>query len=226
MGDLEATAIRSAFRLLLPDGVAVSAGCIAGSSPTLDESERTATARMSPQRLREFTQGRAQARAALGMLGVPSGPLPIGTDRAPVWPPGYVGSISHAGDIAVAVAASREQIAAVGVDLEPVVPLEPELLQRVCRPEELVRLLTVPTPALQAKLIFSAKESVYKCIAPVLGLFFEFADLEIVFSATGGSFHAVGHGPAQGQVSAETVEGGWSEAGGYLLTGAWQRCVR
>ena len=84
----------------------------------------------------------------------------------------------------------------------------------------------MPNPALHAKLIFSAKESVYKCVAPVLGLFLEFADLEIVFSATGEGFHAIGHGPAQGRVSAETVEGGWSEAGGYLLTGAWQRCWR
>ena len=180
MGDLEASAIRNAFRLLLPGGVAVSVGCIAGSSSTLDESERPATARMSPQRLREFTQGRAEARAALGALGAPTGPLPMGTDRAPIWPPGYVGSISHAGDIAVAAVASRGQIAAVGVDLEPAVPLEPELLSRVCRPEELARLRAVPTPALHAKLIFSAKESVYKCLAPVLGLFFEFADLEIV----------------------------------------------
>ena len=218
MGDFEATAIRNAFRLLLPDGVAVSVGSIAGSSSTLDESERPATARMSPQRLREFTQGRAEARAALGALGAPTGPLPMGTDRAPIWPPGYVGSISHAGDIAVAVVASRGQIAAVGVDLEPAVPLEPELLSRVCRPEELARLRAVPTPALHAKLIFSAKESVYKCLAPVLGLFFEFADLEIVFSGMGKQFHAVGHGPAQGRVRAETVEGGWSEAGGSTPT--------
>ena len=226
MGDLEAAAIRSAFRLLLPDGVAVSVGCIAGSSPTLDESERRATARMSPPRLREFAQGRAEARAALGALGAPSGPVPIGADRAPIWPPGYVGSISHAGDIAVAVAAARGQIAAIGVDLEPAVPLEPELLQRVCRPEELARLRAVPNPALHAKLIFSAKESVYKCIAPVLGLFLEFADLEIVFSGTGKGFHAVGHGPAQRHVSAKTIEGAWSKAGGYLLTGAWQRRAR
>ena len=147
--------------------------------------------------------------------------VPVGANRAPLWPHGFVGSISHAGELALAVAAPSSLIRAIGVDLEPALPLDQELLNRVCRPEELARLQTSPNPLLQAKLVFSAKESVYKCLAPLMGIFLEFDDLEILFDMAERTFCARGHGQGKSLISSNTVTGGFTEAGGYWITAAW-----
>ncbi|WP_352542194.1 hypothetical protein [Mesorhizobium sp. M0018] len=53
-----------------------------------------------PLRGAEFLAGRAMADAALQALGQLTTEIPIGPDRAPVWPKGSVGSITHARGIA------------------------------------------------------------------------------------------------------------------------------
>jgi hypothetical protein len=121
------------------------------------------------------------------------------------------------------VAAPCTVVDAIGVDLEPSLPLDPELLNRVCRPEELGRLQEFPSPLLQAKLIFSAKESVYKCVAPRMGIFLEFADLEIFFGPGNRDFWARGHGPVESLIVPDTITGRAAEAGAYWVTVAWQR---
>lgn len=178
---------------------------------------------MSSRRLQEFSAGRAQARAVLRALGLASPVVPVGADRAPLWPHGFVGSISHAGEIALAAAAPCTVVRAIGVDLEPSLPLDDELLGRVCRPEELARLEASPRLLHQAKLIFSAKESVYKCVAPQMGLFLDFSDLEIQFDAAEGTFCARGYGPVTALIRPATVTGRFTEAGGYWITVAWQQ---
>jgi 4'-phosphopantetheinyl transferase EntD len=80
-----------------------------------------------------------------------------------------------------------------------------------------------PSVLHQAKLVFSAKESVYKCVAPLMGVFLEFADVEILFGAEDDSFCARGHGPAETLINSATVNGRFVAAGGYWLTLAWQR---
>jgi len=178
---------------------------------------------MSSRRLREFSAGRAQARAALGQLGLHAPELAVLPDRQPLWPAGFVGSISHAGHLALAVAAPCTALRAIGVDLEPAVPLDEELVQRVCRPEERGRLTTSAAPLKLAKLIFSAKESVYKCIAPLTGIFLEFEDVEILFATGEPRFRARGHGPATASLGPATLAGAFAEAGGYWITAAWQQ---
>ncbi len=222
----ELTEVSAALRRLLPPGVASSAGLIADAYPPLPPAERATTGRMSSGRLQEFLAGRAHARIVLQSLGLGVGldtpVVPVGADRAPLWPQGFVGSISHAGKLVLAVAAPCTLLRALGVDLEPGLPLERELLNRVCRPEEVTRLSASPEPLRQAKLIFSAKESVYKCVAPLMGIFLEFADLEILFDGEQGQFCARGHGPAASLIGPDTVTGRFADAGGYWLTTTWQ----
>ena len=215
-------AIHNALSRHLPAGVASSSGPIAATHAPLAAAERAATARMSASRLQEFAAGRAHARTVLLSLGLQAPVVPVGADRAPLWPQGFVGSISHGGELVVAVAAPSTVLRAIGIDLEPRLPLDSELLSRVCRPEEVRRLQASPDPLQRAKLIFSAKESVYKCVAPLMGLFLEFEDLEVVFSADDGQFSVRGHGPAKSLIRPETVTGRFVEAGAYWLTVAWQ----
>jgi len=214
--------IRAALLRMLPAGVVGSAGAVDGPVTPLRPAELPATVRMSPRRLREFTAGRAHARAALGQLGLRAPEVAVLPDRSPLWPAGFVGSISHAGPLALAVAAPATALQAIGIDLEPAVPLDAELVPRVCRPEELGQLATSPAPLKLAKLIFSAKESVYKCIAPLTGIFLEFEDVEIVFEPGEPRFRARGHGPATALLGPATLAGAFAEAGGYWLTVAWQ----
>lgn len=177
---------------------------------------------MSPNRRREFIAGRAHARQVLESLGLVNPSLPVGKNRAPVWPAGFVGSISHGGALVLAVAAPGTRLAAIGVDVEPSTPLEADLLERVCRPEEWARLRGSPDCRQRAKLVFSAKESVYKCLAPRMGIFMEFFDLEIIFDVSRQAFRTQGHGPVANLIHPGTLLGSYGEAGGFWLTCAWQ----
>lgn len=214
--------IRAAIHRMLPAGVVASAGAIGTHPGPLAPGERAATARMSPRRLREFAAGRGQARQALAELGVESPDLAVGPGRAPLWPAGFVGSISHGGDLVLAVAASSATVRGIGIDLEPDVPLDADLLPRICRPEELARLPASADRPRRAKLVFSAKESVYKCIAPRSGVFLEFEDVEILFAIGSDRFQARGHGPAAALLAPATLAGAFATAGGYWVTAAWQ----
>jgi len=161
--------------------------------PLYPDEQRT-TARMAPQRYRDFCHGRACGRLALEHLGWPDCPIPVGEHREPVWPDGVVGSLSHTGHCAAAVVAPAARIWAVGIDLEPWEPLPAEILTRICRPEEIHRLRSGEAPDHhQAKIIFSAKESLYKCLWPHLRTFISFHEMEIMLAGEKQSWTAKSH---------------------------------
>ena len=144
------------------------------------------------KRRSEFATGRRCARRALAALGIENFPLLPDADRVPLWPEGIVGSISHAaGYVAVAVT-RREVFAGLGVDVERADRLKPDLVARICRPDEILRLEGLPSAekADWYKLVFSAKESVYKAYYPLARTFLGFQDVDIVIDAQAGSFTA------------------------------------
>jgi len=214
--------LRRDLRRLLPPGVAVAAAALAGPLPPLADPERASTARMSDLRLREFTAGRAVARQALAELGLPSAVIPRGGNRAPDWPTGYVGSITHAAGVVAAVVAPAALLAGIGLDIEPADPLEAALVARVCRPGELGPPQDVLAGALRARLHFSAKESVYKCVAPRTGIFLEFEDLAIRADDATGRFVAEGHGPGLAALAGAPLFGAFVASAGCWVTAAWQ----
>lgn len=72
------------------------------------------------KRRAEFLNGRIAARAALRRMGMPDRPIAVGPDRAPVWPAGIVGSITHCASVAAAVTATREEAYGLGIDVEAI----------------------------------------------------------------------------------------------------------
>lgn len=162
-------------------------------SPSLEDLlypvERAAVANAVPKRVREFAAGRNCARRALASLGAAPIAIPMGKDRAPVWPSGYVGSISHSHGVCCAVAARREHVEAIGVDVELASPLSDELANRVCRRDELDHVSDLPALAKGDwfKLVFSAKETLYKCYYPLARSFLDFQDVSIRFALDPGS---------------------------------------
>src|SRR5580692_6347409 len=97
--------------------------------------ERQYVARAMSKRVQEFAAGRVCARAALAQLGYAAVALPMGEDRAPQWPAGATGSITHTNGFCAAVVAATAQIRALGLDAEPGTSVRPHLWGRICGPE-------------------------------------------------------------------------------------------
>jgi 4'-phosphopantetheinyl transferase EntD len=80
---------------LLPEAVrhAEAYGDVPDEPPFPGEADLVADA--VEKRRREFVTTRRCARQALAQLGVPPVPIRPGPGRAPVWPAGVVGSLTH-----------------------------------------------------------------------------------------------------------------------------------
>ena len=132
----------------------------------------------------EYLAGRLCARQALhGLTGQPGIPA-VGEDRAPRWPAGVVGSITHSHGQAAALVGTAGLWRGLGIDLERL--LSPERSQRlrdeILTPAEQQRLVRLD-PALHPWLIsltFSAKESLFKALYPLVGQRFYFQDAELL----------------------------------------------
>jgi 4'-phosphopantetheinyl transferase EntD len=145
-----------------------------------------------PKRQREFMAGRICARCALAQLGIEDFPLLRREDRTPVWPPGIVGSIAHAGSYCGVAVAREVDIASVGLDVECYADIKQDLWKQFCKETEISRMLALPSSDRQrlAALIFSAKESVYKCQYPITNQWLGFHDVEILASLGMDDFEA------------------------------------
>lgn len=151
------------------------------SPDSLFPSERGSVARSVESRVSEFAAGRLCARAGLAELGLKPTPLLPGSNRAPQWPSGFVGSITHTGSYCVAVVALEAQFAALGVDAERIGHVSPALWRLTMRAEELSRLRLLEEPARRkmATVIFSAKEAFYKCQHALTHSWLEFEDVAV-----------------------------------------------
>lgn len=127
--------------------------------------------------------GRWLAAQALAELGVRSSPtLPRGASGAPVWPSGVVGSIAHSAAHAVAVAAWRRDWLALGVDVEPDLPLPADAAALALHATEEQALHHVwPGSGLaQARRVFCAKECIHKALNPLNGAWLEFDEVQVL----------------------------------------------
>lgn len=193
--------------------------------------EREQLAPMTARRRREFIHGRSCARLALAGLGYQDCHVPSSSERAPVWPNGVVGSISHCDDAAAAAAAHGVDVDGIGLDLERCDELDRDLLPMICRTEELARIEGSDIELMLAKLIFSAKESVFKCIWPTVRRFVDFPDVEIQLDLDRNTFRArpwVDDLPADifrrlrgqfGETKKLFVTAAWLESGDQSSTG-------
>src|ERR687896_1855905 len=103
---------------------------------TMFSDEAAAVAGAGAERRREFGTVRWCARKALRQLGVPAVPILADGDRAPRWPIGVVGSMTHCAGYRAAVVARLGELCGVGIDAEPHAALPPDTLDFVLRDEE------------------------------------------------------------------------------------------
>ena len=149
--------------------------------------ERAVIANAVEKRRSEFTTVRACAREALGALGVAPVPLVPGEAGAPSWPDGVVGSMTHCAGYRAAVVARDSDVAALGIDAEPNEPMPEGVLEAIARPEDLAALAGLPASAGIAwdRLLFSAKESVYKAWFPLARKWLDFEEAVVVIDPDG-----------------------------------------
>ncbi|MFI5763619.1 4'-phosphopantetheinyl transferase [Streptomyces sp. NPDC051563] len=216
---------------ILPVGVASSEEYADVPDSPLYPEELEAVAGASERRRRAFATGRHCARRALDRLGVPAGPLSVGGWGEPLWPAGVAGAITHCEGYRAAAAARSTELAGLGIDAEPHVPLPAGVLEAVALPYERGRLraLARARPGLHwDKILFSAKESVYKAWFPLTGRWLDFTQAELRFhpdpnpAATAGEFHArlLVAGPVVGGRTVRHFTGRWLVADGLVITAA------
>lgn len=137
----------------------------------------------SPKRRAEFAAGRLCAARAMRLLDecLADG-VGVNDDRSPRWPAGVVGSITHTDGFAAAAVAKRSVVRGLGIDseivqsggaLEAVKRLAPTNLEK-----DLISRLELPWPR-AFFLLFSAKESIYKCLNPIVGIPFDFPSVSL-----------------------------------------------
>jgi 4'-phosphopantetheinyl transferase EntD len=204
---------------ILPGAVACAEEFDDPPDAVLFPQEEAVLSRAVDKRRREFRTVRHCARQALRKLGLPPVAVLPGEHREPLWPPGVVGSMTHcSGYRAAALACSRDMLT-IGIDAEPHQPLPPDVLGVIALAEEKARIseLTTAHGALHwDRILFCAKETVYKAWFPLMQRWLGFHDANLTITPnpmnpTDGVFSAhllVSGPPIAGQALTEFI-GRW-----------------
>jgi 4'-phosphopantetheinyl transferase EntD len=203
---------------LLPASVAAVEAfddCVPGA---LFPEEEAVIAAAVDKRRREFTTVRLCARAALARIGVAPVPLLPGHRGAPGWPAGVVGSMTHCAGYRAAVVARAGELAAVGVDAEPNETLPDGVLPLVASDVEVAG-LPPDGPVHWGRLLFSAKEAVYKAWYPLTGRWLDFAEASVTIDQNDGTFVArfLVPGPVVGGTRLDRFTGRWLARNGLVV---------
>ena len=158
--------------------------------------ERLLSPRAVEKRRVEFSLGRAAAHDAVAvLLGVSTDAIGRGKSGEPLWPEGLVGSITHSGGTAIAAVGWRKDTDGIGIDLESLPGRgSQDISRKVCTPEERAWVTEPGDPLcarLRVRMLFSAKESVYKAFFPSGKVFLGFQDAELGWEPTKRHFHGI-----------------------------------
>jgi 4'-phosphopantetheinyl transferase EntD len=134
-----------------------------------------------------------------------------------------VGSLTHCAGYRAAVVARQQDLVSLGIDAEPHAPLPPGVLDTVALPAEAARLagLSADDPGTcWDRLLFCAKESVYKAWFPLAQRWLGFGEADIVVDSRGGSFTAtlLVPGPQYGNGTLSAFTGRFALRAGLILT--------
>jgi 4'-phosphopantetheinyl transferase EntD len=201
---------------LVPAQVAVVEKFDDSPAEELFDEERALVDKAVATRRTEFATGRGCARRALSELGFAPTPILSGHSREPLWPEGVIGSITHCAGYRAAAVARLTEVQTIGIDAEPHEPMPDGLIDIIALADErahLAALSAADRGTRWDRLLFSAKESVYKAWFPLTGRWLGFEDALITFAPDKKTF------TARILVDGSTIDGGVCTG----FTGAW--CV-
>lgn len=206
--------------------VAIVTAQVGAHMERLFPAERLVIASAAPARRAEFASGRHCARSALAQLGIPPTAIPSGPSREPLWPEDTVGSISHSGSTCLAVAALRSRgYAGIGVDIEQAGELDETLLDIICTPDEMRAMgaMSRQQARAHAKILFSIKESVFKCQFPMTGVWLEFTNVEVDIGPDARSYEAALKRQAGPLRQGYRIGGKVRATADFVVSSAWLR---
>jgi len=205
---------------VFPDKVEMSICDPRDDHPAPFPSEACAVSRATKGRQREFAAGRTAIRGAMRALGATPEPVPAGPDRAPRWPEGLTGSLSHCDIACVAAVARTRDMRSIGVDVEPDAPLASDLIPEIASLAERAW-LSAQSDAWRgrlARLIFSAKECAYKCQYQVSGTIIGFDAFDVTPDPDSGQFEATLVTAVPGFSAGHRFHGRFVIEGGLIVT--------
>lgn len=173
---------------LFPAGVLTLCEHQANWSTDITPREREQLGDVCEKRFAEFCAGRSQARRLIAMINGTAEPLLIGDYRQPIWPLEVSGSISHSDQFCAVAVAPSDQIADLGIDVETFEPLDPDVVDLVLTDSE--QRQTENCEEWVRKLMFSIKESNYKCCYPKVRTFIDFKQCEITLDLASETYHS------------------------------------
>ena len=142
----------------------------------------------SVSRKENYRSGRICAGEVLSKLGTLGQPvLRDPQTREPLWPEGISGAITHSGKWAAAAAGKTSDVSGIGIDLEDLErQVDSRISRHVCIPEEQKWLQECGEDFLEQnlKIIFSAKESIFKAFFPYTRTYLHFHDARILMEQT------------------------------------------
>lgn len=224
MGTLDAKPRRAGYPAsILPDSVAVVSLDRPSGDETLHPSEQRHVASAIPSRQAEFGATRWCARQALVDLGLPPVAITADASRAPVWPDGVVGSITHTMGCYAAAVARRDDLLGIGIDAEAGSQIEERTASAISSEGERARLLGLGEERQRClALLFSAKESFFKMYNPLTGSLLDFLDVEVEFDLGGGHFEArITRADRPGIRGQREFVGSCLHTGVYACTAVW-----
>jgi 4'-phosphopantetheinyl transferase EntD len=175
---------RSLLRELLPPDVGVGEHWAGMGVEPLFPQESALVDGVGDRRRVTFHRGRHSARVALRDLGTTGAPVLHGRHGEPRWPGGVLGSITHCADYAAAVVSRTGPTRVLGVDAERDMPLASGILDLISSPVERAAMDRVDAEACTDRLLFSAKESIYKAWFPSTMRRLGFRDVELVLGSS------------------------------------------
>lgn len=135
------------------------------------------------KRRAEYFASRVCVRYALSQLGIEGFLLTNDRDRAPIWPQGIIGSLSHTHHCISLLLAKATSEKILGVDCEQIMQQQTaeEMQSMIVTAQEMAVLRHSGLPFSTALTVaFSLKESLYKALFPQLRTFMNFDAAEII----------------------------------------------
>ncbi|MFB8071271.1 4'-phosphopantetheinyl transferase family protein [Streptomyces californicus] len=218
---------------LLPDDVS----CAATREETVPDGtlfpeEEALMARSVAKRRNDFATARACARRAMAGLGLPPVAVLHGHRGKPLWPEGIVGSLTHCHGYRAAALAREQDVLSLGIDAEPHAPLPEGVRELVTLPAERERIGPQAEEGSGAlhwdRVLFSAKESVFKTWYPVTGVELDFVEADLTMHQENDPGGGGTPGAARGTFTARllltdpalptTLRGRWRIEDGVIAT--------
>jgi 4'-phosphopantetheinyl transferase EntD len=205
---------------LFTDGVIAAATSSKVPPHELYAEEREFVARSAEKRQVEFASGRMCARVALAKIGYNNFPLLVSKDRFPEWPSGVSGSISHSNSLCLAVVGPKKKIAGIGIDVEELGRVVPDLWPIVFSSNEINFIMEFAgrQRAKAATAMFGAKEAFFKCQFPITRTWLDF--LEVSVAICGSSFRiSIGNREVARRLCASFLEGRLLADKSHMISG-------